>query len=74
MAKQTHNRVSLADFEIKAQEFISLTFVLSEQELLEHERHCTEAPAPRGNALQFAALSIHDSIKSFLAIVQIKSE
>lgn len=74
MAKQTHNRVSLADFETKAQKFISLTFELSEQELREDSRNHTEACAPRRKALQFAALSVHDSIKAFLAIVQIKSE
>ena len=74
MAKQTHNHVSLADFEIKAQELISLTFDLSEQELREHSIHHTEALAPKRKALQFAALSVQNSIKGFLAIVQIKSE
>jgi hypothetical protein len=51
MAKQTNDYVMLADFEIKAQEFISLTFELSEQEcaylgssrarpLIPGARHC----------------------------------
>jgi hypothetical protein len=71
MAKQIHNRVSLADFETKAQELIGLTFDLCEHELREHRRHRTETPAPKRKALQFAALSVQDSIKAFLAIVQI---
>jgi hypothetical protein len=33
MAKEMKNHVALEDFEIKAQEFISLVFDLSEQEL-----------------------------------------
>ena len=74
MAKQTYDRVALADFEIKAQEFISLTFDLCEQELRKHGRHHTEAPVPGRKALQFAVLSVQNSIEGFLAIVQIKSE
>lgn len=71
MAKHTYGHVELADFEAKAQEFISLTFDLCEQGLREHRLHRAEAPVPRRKALQFAALSVQNSIKVFLAIVQI---
>lgn len=74
MAKRTYNHVALEDFEIKAQEFISLTFELCEQALREHRRNQTEAAVPRRKALQFSMLSVQDSIKAFMAIVQIKSE
>jgi hypothetical protein len=74
MAKRTYNHVALEDFETTAQEFISLTLDLCEQELREHRRHYTEAPAPKSNLLPFAALSVRDSIKTFLAIVKIESE
>jgi hypothetical protein len=74
MAKRTYDHVALEDFEIKAQEFISLTFDLSEQELREHRRHHADVPVPRRKALQFAALYVLNSIKAFQAIVQIKSE
>ena len=74
MAKHTYDHVEFADFETKAQEFISLTFDLCEQEILEHRLHCAEANAPRRKALQFTALSVQNSIKAFLAIVQIKPE
>ena len=74
MAKRTYNHVALEDFEIKAQEFISLTFELCEQELREHRRNQTESAVPRRSALQFSMLSVQDSIKAFMAIVQIKPE
>ena len=74
MAKQIHNRVSLASFEIKAQEIISLTFDLCEQALRELRPQQGQAPDSRRKALQFAALSVLNSIKSFQAIVKIKPE
>ena len=74
MAKHTYAHVELADFEIKAQEFIGLTFDLCEQELRLHRRHHTQTPIPRNEAFPFAALSVRSSIKTFLAILQIKSE
>ncbi|MEG6502665.1 MULTISPECIES: hypothetical protein [unclassified Desulfovibrio] len=70
MAKRTYNHVALEDFEIKAQEFISLAFELCERELREHRRNQAEA----GKALQFSMLSVLNSIKAFRAIVQIKPE
>lgn len=74
MANQAHNRVSLADFEIKAQELISLTFDLCEQKLRELRQQRGQIPDSRRKALQFAALSVLNSIKAFQAIIQIKSE
>ena len=74
MAKRTYDNVALEDFEIKAQEFIGLTFDLCEQELREHRQNRTEAAVPRRKAMQFATLSVQNSIKTFLAIVQIKPE
>lgn len=74
MAKRTYKRVALEDFEVKTQEFISLIFDLCEQELREHARNHVEVTAPRRKALQFTALSVQNSIKAFLAIVQIKPE
>ena len=74
MAKRTYNHVALEDFEIKAQEFISLAFDLCEQELREHRRNHTEAAAPMRKALQFSMLSVLNSIEAFQAIVQIKPE
>ena len=74
MAKRTYNHVAPEDFEIKAQEFISLAFELCEQELREHRRSQTEAVVPMRKALQFSMLSVLNSIKAFQAIVQIKPE
>lgn len=74
MAKRTYNHVALEDFEIKAQEFISLAFELCEQELREYRRNQTEAAVPKRKALQFSMLSVLNSIKAFQAIVQIKPE
>jgi hypothetical protein len=74
MAKITCNHVALEDFEIKAQEFISLTFDLCEQELREHRRNQTETATPRRKALQFSTLSVQESIKTFLAVVQIERQ
>lgn len=74
MAKQIKSHVALAEFKIKANEFISLTFDLCEQELCEYRRNHTEAAVPRRKALQFAALSVQNSIKAFLAVVLIKTE
>jgi hypothetical protein len=77
MAKQTYDHVALEDFEIKAQEFISLTFELCEQELRglrPHRQYHAQDRVPKSNALQFSALSVRNSIKAFLAIVQIKPE
>jgi len=74
MAKQTYDHVALEDFEIKSQEFISLVFDLSEQELSKIRQQHPMPPTPKCKALQFSALSVQNSIKSFLAIVQIKFE
>lgn len=74
MAKRTYDHVALEDFEAKTQEFISLAFDLCEQELRDHRRNYTEADVLRHKALQFAVLSVQNSIKAFQAIVQIKSE
>ena len=74
MAKYIKNRVALAELETKAQEFINLSFDLCEQELRENRRNHTEVAVSRRNALQFASLSVQNSIKAFLTIVQIKPE
>lgn len=74
MTKRIHSHAALEDFETKAQEFISLTFDISEQELRLHRRHRTQHPTPRREALQFAALTVRNSIKAFLAIVKIEAE
>ena len=74
MAKQVVRPVTLEEFEIKAQEFISLTFNLCEQELHRDIRHHTLPPTPRSKVLPFAALSVQNSIKTFLATIQIKPE
>ena len=55
MAKQTYNHVAMADFEIKTQEFISLTFDLCEQELRLLRPQQGQAPDSRRRALQFSA-------------------
>ena len=72
MAKQIRNHVALADLENKAQEFISLSFAYCEEELrlgsLAHPR----VIASRDTALAAAALSVHESMKTFLAVVRIE--
>jgi len=70
MEKRIVRPVTLEDFEIKAQEFISL----SEQKLHLERRHHTLPPTPRSKVLPFAALSVQNSIKTFLAIIKIKPE
>ena len=74
MAKQVDSPVTLAEFEIKAQKFISLALDLCEQELRLDRRHHTLPPTSRSKALPFAALSVQNSIKAFLAIIKIKPE
>ena len=74
MAKQKYEHVALEDFEIKAQEFISLTFDLCEQELRILRQQQEPSPTPGRKALQFSALSVQNSIKAFLSIVQIESK
>ena len=58
MAKRIVRPVTLEYFEIKAQEFISLTFSLCEQKLHLDRRHHTLPPTPRSKVLPFAALSV----------------
>lgn len=44
MVKRTYNHVALADFEIKAQEFISMAFELCEQDLRDAHEPVAHAP------------------------------
>jgi hypothetical protein len=68
MAKRTYDHVGLEDFEIKAQELISLTFDLCEQELRELRQHQGQAANSKRKALQFSVLSVLNSIKAFQAM------
>ena len=74
MAKRTYKHVALEDFEIKAQEFISLAFELCEQELREHRRNHTDTVVSTRKVLQFSMLSVLNSIKALQAVIQIKPE
>ena len=62
------------DFEIKAREFISLTFDLCEQELSRIRPQRALSTISKRKALQFSALSVLNSIKAFRAIIEIESE
>lgn len=59
-------------FEEKAREFISLTFAVCEKELAMN----TAQPTPPQKALAAAALSVRESVNTFLAVSNIpeKSE
>lgn len=74
MTKQIKNHVALAGFENKAQEFISLTFASSEEELRKSRQRYPKSRTSRDAALAAAALAVQGSIKAFLAVVQIGNE
>ena len=61
-------------FELKAQEFISLTFDIYEHKLRLYRKIHTLSHISRDKALPFAVLSVQNSIKTFLAIVRIERE
>ncbi len=74
MAKEIHNHLALHDIEKKAQEFINTSLSYCEEELrlgsLAHPRVVTS----RNTALVAVTLSVHESIKTFLAVAKIKRE
>lgn len=74
MAKQTHKHVALAALENKAQEFISLSFAYCENKLRLSTRPHPSPISSRSTALAAATLSVHESIKTLLAVVQIERE
>ncbi|GFH63347.1 MAG: hypothetical protein ZNDK_1118 [Candidatus Desulfovibrio kirbyi] len=57
-------------FEEKAREFISLTLAICEQELSAVKTQ----PTPPQKALAAAALSVQESVKTFLAVTNIPEE
>lgn len=61
-------------FELKAQEFISLTFDIYEHELRLHRKIHALSHISRDKSLPFAVFSVQNSIKTFLAIVRIERE
>lgn len=74
MTKQIKNHVALADLENKAQEFISLTFASSEEELRKSRQRYPKSRTSRDTALAATALAVQGSIKAFLAVVKIGNE
>lgn len=74
MAKQTHKHVALTDLENKAQEFISLSFAYCEEELRLDSLAHPRTVSSRCTAMAAATLSVHESIKTFLAVARINPE
>ena len=66
--------MAFEDFETKANEFISLTFNYCEDELRQIRVHYSLPDPPKYQALPYAAMSVQQSIKAFLAILQIANE
>lgn len=74
MAKRKNNQMAFEDFEAKAKEFISLTLNYCEEELGQIRVPYPLPNPPKYQALPAAALSVQQSIKAFLAILQISNE
>ena len=74
MAKRKNNLMAFEDFEAKAKEFIGLTFDYCEEELRHIRVHHSLPNPPKYQALPAAAMSVQQSIKAFLAILQIANE
>lgn len=74
MAKRTNTTLLLEIFEEKAIEFISLTFDYCEDQLRHIRSHHSLPKHPKSQALPYAALSVQQSIKAFLAIIKIPNE
>ena len=74
MAKKTRKYMELADLKNKAQEFISLSFAYCEEELRLSTRPHSSPISSRSTALAAATLSVHESIKTLLAVAQIERE
>ena len=72
MAKQIDSPVALAEFETMAEEFIGLTLDRCEDELRLERLHHSHPHRPRRKALAAAALSVQESINTFLAVVKIE--
>lgn len=73
MAKRTNNSVAFEDFEKHANEFIGLTFDYCEEQLRLIPSHYSLPKNPKRQALAFAAMSVQQSIKAFLTILQIET-
>lgn len=74
MAKQTDIRMAFKDFEEQAKESIGLTVDYCEEELRQIRVHHSLPNPPRYQALTSAALSVQQSIKTFLAISRIANK
>lgn len=74
MAKRKNNQMAFEDFEKKANEFISLTFEYCEDQLRLVRRHHSLPRHPKSQVLLYVAMSVQQSIKAFLAILQIPNE
>lgn len=74
MAKQIHTHVALTDLEIKAHEFISLSFAYCEEQLCRRRQPHPNQIKRESPALAAACLSVQESIKTFLAIARIERE
>lgn len=74
MAKRTNSHMAFEDYEVKANEVISLTFKYCEEQLGRIPSHYSLPDNPKRHALAFAAMSVQQSIKAFLAISQIADD
>ncbi|MDY0275483.1 MAG: hypothetical protein RBR42_08615 [Desulfomicrobium sp.] len=74
MAKQTQKDMALAEVEAKAQEFFNLSLKYCEEETWRNMLPHPHSVQPRETALSIAVVSVHESIKTFLAIARIESE
>lgn len=74
MAKMTNNHTAFEDYEVKANEVIGLTFDYGEEQLRRIPPHYWLPDNPKRHALAFAAMSVQQSIKAFLAISQIADD
>jgi len=62
------DRVELAVYEEKARELVGMAFALSEQRAANE----THAPSPVSKAMASAALSVQESVNTFLAVSNIQ--
>lgn len=74
MKKRADNHLVIADFEAKANEFIGLTFDYCEEQLRRVRSHHPLPKHPKSQVLPYAAVSVEQSIKDFLAILKMPNE
>lgn len=74
MVKRTENYMAFKDFEVKANEFIGLTFDYCEDHLQQVRSHHSLPKHQKSQVLPYVAMSVQQSIKAFLAIVKIANE